>query len=274
MLALSLVFGLFGLVIGSFLNVLILRWGAKSLLGRSSCMSCGTVIPWYDLVPVFSWIFLRGHCRHCKSVISVQYPLVEAGTGVIFALIGAAPIQLSFKVLALPIAALLLAIAVHDLYTTVIPDLWVWTLNALALLSVFLSQYSILHTPYSLLAGPIAAFPLFAMWYVSGGRSMGLGDAKLALSIGWLLGVQGGITTVFLAFILGALVSIPLLFLSSDVFTRFIQLLIPAYAFHNERLGFTMKSEIPFGPFLVASCFLVWFAHMYGLEIALWSIAI
>src|SRR3989344_713404 len=197
MLALSLVFGLLGLVIGSFLNVLILRWGTKSLLGRSSCMSCGTVIPWYDLVPVFSWIFLRGHCRHCKSVISVQYPLVEAGTGVIFALIGAAPIQLSFKILALPIAALLLAIAVHDLYTTVIPDLWVWTLHALALLSVFLSQYSILHTPYSLLVGPIAALPLFAMWYVSDGRWMGLGDAKLALSIGWLLGVQGGVTAIF-----------------------------------------------------------------------------
>src|SRR3989344_9700256 len=83
-------FGLFGLIVGSFLNVLILRWGTRPLTGRSACMSCGRTIPWYDLVPVFSWILLGGQCRSCGSRISLQYPLVESVTGLLFFFIGLA----------------------------------------------------------------------------------------------------------------------------------------------------------------------------------------
>src|SRR3989338_9888129 len=108
-------FGLFGLIVGSFLNVLILRWGTRPLTGRSACMSCGRTIPWYDLVPIFSWILLGGRCRLCGSRISLQYPLVESGTGLLFFIIGLAPLPLYLHLLALPIAAILLAIAVYDL---------------------------------------------------------------------------------------------------------------------------------------------------------------
>jgi len=260
------IFGVFGLIIGSFLNVLILRHGKRSLLGRSACPSCKKTIRWHDLIPVFSWILLRGRCRDCGRAISIQYPLVEAGTAVLFFFIALAPISLSAKILALPIASLLLAIAVYDFHTTYIPDSWVWTLSALALLSVAIfPSCSLLtaHCSLSFLAGPAVALPLFTMWIVSNGKWMGLGDAKFTLSMGWLLGLSGGITALLLAFVLGAIVSIPLLFFSSPLARRIAHTLpfdVPAWAY-------TMKSEVPFGPFLVASCFFVWFSQMYAIPL-------
>ena len=258
--------GAFGLIVGSFLNVLILRHGERSLLGRSACPSCKKTIRWRDLIPVFSWILLRGRCRDCGSAISIQYPLVEAGTAVLFFFIALAPIALSAKILALPIASLLLAIAAYDFHTTYIPDSWVWTLSALALLSIAVfsscSPFTV-HCSLSFLAGPLVALPLFAMWIVSRGTWMGLGDAKLALSLGWLLGISGGFSALLLAFMLGATVSISLLFISSPLARHIAHTL----HFSVSARGYTMKSEVPFGPFLVAACFLIWFAHMYGYDV-------
>ena len=267
---LALVFGLFGLIVGSFLNVLILREGRGSLSGRSACVSCGAQIRWYDLIPVLSWVMLRGRCRDCGQAISPQYPLVELGTAALFLSLGAAPITLLFKLLALPIAALLFAIAIYDLRTTIIPDRWVFVCGALALLAAILGslQAGASLVP-AIFAGPITALPLFLLWYVSKGAWMGLGDPKLALPIGWILGIEGGLIAVLFAFILGAVVSVPLLALSSEAGKRFVQKLIPIPAFRNGRLRFTMQSEVPFGPFLVASCFVIWFAHLYALPLPL-----
>src|SRR4051812_42460706 len=92
-MVLSFVFGIFGLIIGSFLNVLILRHGERSLGGRSACMSCGRTLKWFDLIPVFSWLALLGRCRTCKKKISVQYPIVEATTAILFAAVGSAFFQ-------------------------------------------------------------------------------------------------------------------------------------------------------------------------------------
>lgn len=263
----ALVWGLFGTIVGSFLNVLILRHGERGIGGRSACMTCGAQLRFFDLIPVLSWIFLKGRCRYCRHTISIQYPLVELSTAVAFALIGGAPIELSFKILGLPIVALLIAIAVHDLRTTIIPDPWVLTLGILTFFAAVGGAYST-HSGYliPLLAGPLAALPLFLLWYVSKGTWMGLGDPKLALSIGWLLGFPGGVNAVLLAFILGALVAVPILFLSSSWWVH-VQKFIPITRFHKKQLGFTMKSEIPFGPFLVAACCIVWFSHMYSIAL-------
>src|ERR1035437_1662273 len=84
----TLIFFIFGLIIGSFLNVVILRLNTeKSFGGRSACMSCQNQLVWYELIPVFSFLALRGRCRNCKARISIQYPLVEFTTGLIFALL-------------------------------------------------------------------------------------------------------------------------------------------------------------------------------------------
>lgn len=88
MLLVSLASGTLGLCVGSFLNVLILRQGRRALSGRSACTSCGGPLAWYDMVPVASWIMLRGRCRACGGSISIQYPLVEAATGILFGLVG------------------------------------------------------------------------------------------------------------------------------------------------------------------------------------------
>ena len=302
------IFGLFGLIVGSFLNVVILREGKHSVLGRSACISCGATLAWHDLIPVLSWVSLRGRCRYCESAISVQYPLIEAGTAVIFVALALAPIALVSKILALPIAALLLAIGVYDLRTTIIPDVWVALCGALALfVAVFDAVPAGLPIIPVLLAGPIAASPLFALWLISRGEWMGLGDPKLALAMGWLLGAYDGLAAVLFAFILGALVSLPLLFLSSEYWRgmirdrTFVPIASPLRFFRKHQLsaphvagterkdfipnddkeaktpsvwGFTMKSEIPFGPFLVTSCFLVWFAQMYGFDVGIWNIAL
>src|SRR3989344_8360640 len=161
-MTLALVFGSFGLIVGSFLNVLILREGKQTLSGRSLCPACGAQLRWYDLVPVLSWIFLGGSCRDCKARISLQYPLVELSTAVLFGLIGAAPITLPFKLLALPIAALLLAIAVHDLRTTIIPDRWVLICGILALSAALLGVVGTgASYMFAVFSGPLTALPLF-----------------------------------------------------------------------------------------------------------------
>ncbi len=275
---LPLVFGCFGLIIGSFLNVLILRHGEKSLGGRSACPSCGTTLQWYDLLPVLSWIILKGRCRYCSSSISAQYPLVEGVTALLFIGVALASITLPFKILALPIVALFIAIALHDLRTTIIPDPWAFILGILtlsaAIIGAVVTDTSVIA---AFIAGPIAALPLFALWLVSKGRWMGLGDSKLTLSIGWLLGIEGGLTALFLSFVIGALISVPLMYFSSESFTRFRRRLLSSP--HDEgnegssnSSPLTMKSEIPFGPYLIGSCFLVWFAHMYGFPLTILSI--
>jgi len=261
------VFGVFGLIVGSFLNVLILRWGTRSLTGRSACMSCRRTIAWYDLVPVFSWIQLGGRCRSCGTRISLQYPLVEAGTGLLFFIIGFAPLPLYMHLFALPIAAVLLAIAVYDLKHTLIPDAWAYFFAALSLVAAVTSipLADAVYGVFSVfIAGPAVAAPLFAFWFFSKGAWMGFGDVKLALGMGWLLGMGDGLFALFFAFILGALVSVPLLFFSSPLWHSVQQAITPNRTSQRLIFGFTMKSEIPFGPFLIASTLIVWILNMHG----------
>ncbi len=256
---------LLGLIAGSFLNVLILRHGIRGVGGRSVCMSCARQLRWLDMIPVLSWIALSGRCSACKARISIQYPLVEAATAILFGLIGASLLPFPAKILACLIAALLLMIAVYDLRHTIIPDSWVWTFDLLTFLSIFfLPPYALHDTLYLFLAGPIAASPLFLLWLVSRGKWMGFGDVKLALGIGWLLGPLYGTLAVFFAFIIGAVISVGILLPLPHIIRALARLGITSYT--SSSAGFTMRSEIPFGPFLVCSVFILWFLILYGVE--------
>jgi prepilin signal peptidase PulO-like enzyme (type II secretory pathway) len=229
--------------------------------------------------------------------------LVEALTGIIFALLGPLlaeaayslpfPVGELFGLDYLAVASLFIAIAIHDLRTTTIPDVWVYAFAVLALLSQFLTIVPPgTSVGLILLAGPIAALPLFALWLYSRGAWMGFGDVKLALGIGWLLGPVYGIAAVLFSFVLGAAVSVPLLFFSSSAWQRLRARLTHTGASSNATLGFTigseasygrrslgsegesslrssrwtMKSEIPFGPFLVASTLIVWLLLIHQLD--------
>ena len=237
----TVVFFIFGTIIGSFINVLVLRYntGLSFVSGRSKCFSCGKTLRWYELVPVFSFLTLGGKCSSCKSRISVQYPLVELATGILFAF---AFLQFGMMTL-LPVyfivLSILVAISVYDLLHKIIPDGMVFFFDAVALIFLIISHGTNIFSSANILdflAGPIL-FAFFAFfWLVSGGKWMGLGDAKLALGVGWLLGFSLGISGIVLSFWIGAVVSLILLGFQKLNISRF---------------GLTMKSEVPFAPFII-----------------------
>ena len=260
---------LFGLIVGSFLNVVILRHGVRSLGGRSSCPHCNHQLRYYDLIPVFSWVFLRGACRYCRSAISPQYPIVEALTALLFAIVWGGSQSLYGLACGTVIGALLVCIAVYDVKHTIIPTLWAYLFALIAL---------IYHVPdlaqpanaLNLLLGALSAVaPLLILWGISRGRWMGFGDVKLALGIGLLLGFPVGLAAVMCSFIIGTLVLLP--FMAARVcVTAFTH----SRPFLSSSAGLTMKSEVPFGPFLIASCLLFWFLQLYGIPLDMQWLAI
>lgn len=239
----GILFFIFGLIIGSFLNVVICRYNTGATIGgRSMCLSCGSGLTWRNLIPVFSYVFQRGHCSYCRSHISWQYPLVEllvaslyVGVFVVFGL--------SFMAMYLLLQiAILVVIAVYDIKHKIIPNEFVYAFSALSLGALVLEGAigSFSGLLWHFLAGPLLAAPFAGLWYFSKGQWMGFGDAKLALGIGWFLGLAGGYVAIALSFWIGAVVSVGLIALSH----------MHTLLFAKKRV--TMKSEIPFGPFLIA----------------------
>ena len=257
---------LLGTIVGSFLNVVALRYNTGfSILGRSSCFSCGNKLSWWELLPLVSFIYLGGKCSRCRSKISWQYPLVEFATGILFLLVFlkfrtflGTPSYLLLTTYYLLIFCILIVITVYDFKHKIIPNGLVYTFVILSFLSAvfdFLnSSYSLLNT-LNLLTGPILFVPFFLLWFFSQGKWIGLGDGKLALGIGFLLGISPGISAVVLAFWIGAAVSIVLLGLQKIFQNRPVTLgrlsIIPRQL--------TIKSEIPFGPFLILATAIVFF---------------
>lgn len=245
-----LFFLILGSFVGSFLNVFVLRYNTSLsfVKGRSKCFSCGKKLNWYEMFPIVSFLALRGKCSECKSKISLQYPIVEAITTVLFSLIF---IKFGFSIL-LPVyflaGALLIAISAYDYLHKIIPDGMVFAFDFLALLSIFFTNNSQSFFQYpswpQVLSGPIL-FSFFGfLWLVSKGRWMGFGDAKLALGVGWFLGLFGGIFSIMMAFWIGAIFSI-------------ILMLLGKLKLSHKKL--TIKSEIPFAPFIIFTFFLEFF---------------
>lgn len=232
-----------GLIIGSFLNVVILRYNTgRGIGGRSACFSCNKKLVWYELFPVLSFLVLGGRCRTCRSKISWQYPAVEFATGALFALVywALSPLGWLVTIFYFVMTSLLVIITVYDLRHKIIPDFFVFLFILLGLIQPF-----VLPGPISsnfiaaLLGGLITALPLFVLWVVSSGRWIGFGDVKLALGIGLFLGVRAGLSSLMLAFWLGAIIGLALIGLSKLSKKR--------------KGGYNMKSEVPFAPFLIIS---------------------
>jgi leader peptidase (prepilin peptidase)/N-methyltransferase len=261
-LLLGLIIFFFGTIIGSFLNVVAYRYNTgKTLGGRSMCFTCGKTLHWHELVPIASYIVQRGKCRGCKARISAQYPIVEALTGLMFALLYARFLYLLpantllFTILftyAAIMWSLALVIAVYDIRHTIIPERLVWLLAALSFISVFIfsGDALVLHLPsvFDAAAGIILAIPFALLWYFSGGRLMGLGDAKLIVGLGYMMSLARGIAALTISFWIGAVVSLLLLVLIKG--------------------RYTMKSEVPFGPFLVLGFFIVYLLGINFFDLA------
>jgi prepilin signal peptidase PulO-like enzyme (type II secretory pathway) len=258
------VFGVFGLIIGSFLNVVVIRHNTgRSLQGFSGCMSCGHRLKSKELIPVLSWVFQKGVCVYCGVRITKQYPIVELITSALFVLIGIAYLGFWVTVLSLIFISLLICIVVYDIRHTIIPNFWVYILVAIAFILRSVAEPFLTFSDVFFIAfqGPVVAAPLALLWVLTRGRGIGLGDAKLALAAGWLLGISQGLVAVMLAFIIGAFVSLVVL-LPLPYYYRI--LFYCGILQHTSQEMFTMKSEVPFGPFLGAGILLVWFSMIFG----------
>ncbi len=258
-----------GTMVGSLINVISLRYntGLSIVSGRSKCFSCSKKLEWYEMVPIFSFLALRGKCSNCKSAISLQYPTIELITGLIFVAIFMRELYLwpifsgfnygilyssLFFLYYVLISILLLVIVVYDMRHKIIPDAFVYTFIFLSVAKLFLFFYmkgsSLDSQDFLDISAPILLFLAFgALWLFSGGKWMGFGDAKLVLGIGALLGFVYGIGAVVLGFWLGAIWSI----------------LIILYSHITKAKGkkVHLHSEVPFAPFLILATAAVFFSH-------------
>jgi leader peptidase (prepilin peptidase)/N-methyltransferase len=259
----ALIVGVFGSLIGSFLNVVAYRVPLKRSIVSppSACPNCGAHIKGYDNIPVISWLVLRGKCRNCKSAISVRYPLVELGTAVFFGVVtwaflpelaasvrtqtaGTFIAAVLVLVAFLYLAAVSVALALIDLDTHTLPNVIV--LPSYAVGAALLSAAGILNGDYGALlragigmAALWLAYLLLALAYPGG---MGFGDVKLAGVLGLFLGYLGWsqlVVGAFAAFLLGGLFSLALL-IARKV---------------------NRKSGIPFGPWMLGGA---WVGALLG----------
>jgi len=257
--------GVFGILIGSFLNVVVYRLPQGMSLSRpaSACPKCGSSIRAYDNIPVLSWLMLRGKCRNCRTGISARYPLIELGTAAFFVLVGLyfagsiattqpRPVAIAHGislVAFLYLGAISVALAIIDIETHTLPNRIV--LPAYIVGAVLLLVSSILSADFAPLLragiGLAAMWAAYALMRIVYPRGMGFGDVKLAGVLGMYLGWSGWgplLVGSFTAFLLGGLFGIGVILI---------------------RRG-TRKTGIPFGPWMIVGG---WVGIFFGNQI--WS---
>lgn len=196
---------LFGIVIGSFVNVCIYRIPLKENIvsERSHCMSCGAKLKWYELIPLFSFLLQGGRCRSCKASISVQYPLIEAANGILYVIIFAVKGFGMETLLLCLMASALLTLSVIDLRTYEIPFGINLFILALGLIRVALDYRN--WASYVIGFFAVSIF-LEIIVLASKGRAMGGGDVKLTAVCGLFLGWKLIILAFLTGCVLGAVI--------------------------------------------------------------------
>lgn len=263
-----------GLAFGSFVNAFVWRLHQlesnkklsrkqKSDLsyvnGRSMCIHCRHELAWYDLLPLMSWFLLKGKCRYCNKPISWQYPAVEAVTAGLFVLSYATwpydsilhtPYSILLFISWLVFIVGFVALAVYDIRWMLLPNKIVYSLTAVAIVQVILKGI-VTGQLLSAISGAFLGFLIigglfYLLFQVSGGKWIGGGDVKLAFMIGPLVGsATGAFMVIFLASLLGTLISLPFVVKNS----------------------LRMNARIPFGPFLLIATFVV---YLYGEKMINW----
>lgn len=221
----------FGLIVGSFLNVVILRLDSiESIIkGRSHCPKCKKILGWKDLIPFLSFVLLRGKCRYCNNSISWQYPAVEISTACVFVvllhLFGFSWSLIFYAV----IFSLLIVVFVYDLLHEMIPEEIVWIALIISLLgSWYFGGFGVANM---LLGGLIAGSIPAILVIISKEKWMGAGDIKLGFLLGAMVGYPEALFLLFSSFVLGSIVGIILMGIKKK----------------------EIKDSVPFAPFLVLS---------------------
>jgi leader peptidase (prepilin peptidase) / N-methyltransferase len=251
-----------GTLIGSFLNCVIFRLESKKsfLKGRSYCPHCKHQLCWFDLIPIFSFILLKGKCRYCNKKISWQYPVVELVTGLLFFLV----LNYEFRILnyelfsskliftslfLLLTSCFLIIIFVYDLKHFIIPDKIIYPLIAISFFYRLIEGVTNFQF-FNFLVASAAAFAFFFfIYFISKGKWLGFGDVKLVLFLGLFLGWPKILLSLFLSFVIGAIIGIGLIIFSNK----------------------GLKSQIPFGPFLILGSFIAFF---WGNQLINWYLGL
>lgn len=250
---------LLGAVAGSFLNVVALRSNVSSLDGRSKCPACNHTLSWYELIPIFSYIFLLGKCRNCKTKLSSRYLVAEIISAIAFLCL--------FLVISNPITAFLYALllqisiilVLYDYTHLILPDFF---LNSATIISLLLWTYIAVnggtflsYVQFLLMGILLVAGPLWLLYFISKETWLGFGDVRLGIIIGILLGPKLGLTALIVSYWIGAVVMLSVLALQK----------IWKGTLNN-------KSLIPFGPFLLFAMWLVILLKIDIIDIYLWII--
>lgn len=250
-----LVVVIFGLIIGSFLNVVIYRFHTnRSLNDRSHCLSCGKSLNWYELFPLLSYLALRGRCRTCESFIPSRYALVEVLTALTFVLAYLSTTDIIVFILLSIFMSALVVVLVYDLYHMIIPDELSFFLAVIATLIVGYEAWligSVGWLGYGILSALIAFLFFFSLWWFSGGQWLGFGDAKLSVSLGMLVGLSGLFSLIVWSFWIGALISVSIILVQKINLHKYL-------GFGRAR-RVKMKSEVPFAPFLIIGFVMVYY---------------
>lgn len=230
-------FFLFGLSIGSFLLVLADRIPRNEgiITGRSHCDYCHHPLSPLDLVPLFSFLLIGGKCRYCKKKLSRYYPVSEASTGILFVItyIAVGSVSIPFLIFSLFIVSCLIVIFFSDIQYGIIPDKIVYPALIITLLFQFADNFT--QMPSYIFSSAGAGLFFLALFLITKGKGMGFGDVKFATLMGLVLGFPGIVYSLYIAFLTGAAVSLILILWKQK----------------------TLKSTIPFGPFLVFATLVV-----------------
>jgi len=246
----SLFFAIFGAILGSFTTMLIYRLHFDEsgiLTGRSKCPSCNHQLAWFNLFPIFSWIFQRGKCSYCTKKISCSYPLTELLFAIVF-FIFTHKYLFSGSVVFIPILIAVffsLILFMYDLKFMEVDDRVAYPAILLAIIWSFFREESY---QFYFIGGSIGFLFYAAQYYLSKGRWVGFGDLRLGLFMGLCLGWEYLIFALFLSYIFGMLVAIPLLL--------------------TRKKG--MQSALPMGAFLMPALILFLY-DAYGIEQLYWK---
>lgn len=247
-----------GLIFGSFINALVWRmrkkrkwWGSE----RSICPKCKHKLSAQDLIPIISWLVLKGKCRYCHKPISIQYPLVELLTAVLFGIsycfwpVGFSSLGLLAFIVWLFCIVVMVALLVYDYLWLLLPNKMVSILTIASLILVVLmaiNNQSLSYMINALVAGLVFFGLLFGLLQISDGKWIGGGDVKMAFALGLIAGsATKAILLLFLASFIGSLLTVPLLI--------------------TKRLS--LKAKVPFGPLLIIATILVF---LFGSQLINW----
>jgi prepilin signal peptidase PulO-like enzyme (type II secretory pathway) len=241
---------IYGASLGSFANLVSDRLKVRSIVhGRSECLHCGHKLSWYELVPILSYIYLRGRCKSCGVKLTRVYLYSELLTGILVAILANVvanytPLYDQQIVLFLFMSIVItisVVITIYDLRHMIVPFEMATILIVLGFIATIMRQYVNGFNLYDFFSGAIVALPFTFLYLVSNGRWVGMGDVIIYAAFGFILGLPIGVTTFFYSIWLGSFVALMLMLI--------------------HRKDYSLKSEIPFTPFIILGALIAFYTR-------------